>query len=145
MAKKIKTAAETTEKWARRTKGAVSDAIAGVNAVTEAPGVKAAAKKDKMKANLMAAIDNGTWEQRVKAVSVNEWREKTTAKMSSSMATGVDMAITKRQKFDNALIPAVEAARNKIQNMPDLTVDDNINRATTYMREMAKFKYKKSA
>lgn len=145
MAKNMKTAAETTEKWGRRTKSAVSDAIAGVNRVTEAPGAKAAAKAEKMKQNLVKSIDDGTWGKRTAAVSLSEWKEKTTSKMSARMSSGVDNAMSKRAKFDAALIPAIESARSKIDGMPDLTIDDNINRATTFMKEMAKFKYKKQS
>ncbi|NIW97370.1 MAG: hypothetical protein GWN13_03825, partial [Phycisphaerae bacterium] len=43
-------AAQLTEKWQRRLKGAIEDMRTGVQGVTEAPGAKAAAKADKWQA-----------------------------------------------------------------------------------------------
>jgi len=65
MAKLRVTPAEFVEKHNRRTKAALEDLRRGVEAVTEAPGAKAAAKADKMRANLLEALDSGKWQRRV--------------------------------------------------------------------------------
>ena len=67
---------EAQEKHARRLKGATEDIRRGVQKVTEAPGVKAAAKEEKMRANLLAALDSGKWKNRVAAVPLEEWKDK---------------------------------------------------------------------
>ncbi len=71
---------QAREKHARRLKGATEDIRIGVNRVTEAPGEKAAAKVDKMRANLLAAIDSGKWSAGVKRVGLEEWKAKMTEK-----------------------------------------------------------------
>lgn len=134
------TATEAAEKHGRRLKASTDDIIKGVNRVTEAPGKKAAAKKDKMRTNLMAKIDDGTWERRVAAVPVEDWKKSMIDKGVGRIAAGIDGANSKMVAFYEQLLPAVDAARNKIATMPDITLEDNINRVSTYLREMGKFR-----
>lgn len=136
------TAAEVQEKHARRLKAAVPDIISGVNKVTEAPGKKAAAKAAKMKANLVAKLDDGTWARRVAAVSVEDWKASMIDKGTARIAAGIDGAKDKTIAFYEQLLPAVDAAKAKIAAMPDVTIEDNINRVGTYLREMGKFSKK---
>lgn len=136
-------AEQFADKHASRLQAASADIERGVNAVTEAPGIKAAAAKDKMKANLIAAIDNGKWEQNVKAVSVEEWRRKMINKGIPAISTGIIEARDKVVAFANQLLPAVDAAQAKVKAMPSTTLQQNIARATTMMLEMAKFKFKR--
>jgi len=145
MADKVKlTPAEISEKWARRTKGAVSDAVAGVNRVTESPAAKAVAKQDKMRANLVASIDDGTWAKRLGGVSLEDWKTKTAAKIGERLAGGVDGAAAKREKFDTFLVSTLNEILPKIAGMPDLTLEDSVNRVRTFMEHMSKNKYKKA-
>ena len=136
------TAEEVTDKHAARLKASTPYIEAGVNRVTEAPGKKAAAKQEKMKTNLVAAIDNGKWAKRVGAVSLEDWKAKTITKGIGRIAAGIDGARDKQVDFYNQLLPAIDNAKSKIANMSDVTVEDNINRCTTYLREMAKFSKK---
>ena len=136
------TAAEVQEKHARRLKAAVPDIISGVGKVTEAPGKKAAAKAAKMKANLNAKLDDGTWARRVAAVPVEDWKASMINKGAPRIAAGIDGAKDKSIAFYEQLLPAVDAAKAKIAAMPDVTIEDNINRVGTYLREMGKFSKK---
>ena len=133
---------EVQEKHARRLKAAVPDIIAGVNKVTEAPGKKAAAKAAKMKANLVAKLDDGTWARRVAAVPLEDWKASMIDKGAARISAGIDGAKDKTIAFYGQLLPAVDAAQAKIANMPDVTIEDNINRVGTYLREMGKFSKK---
>lgn len=132
-------AAEFQEKHARRLKAAMPDIQRGVERVTTAPGKQAAAKQAKMKANINKAIDSGKWAKKVSAVSVSDWQQKTITKGIPRIASGIDAAADKVTAFASKLLPAVDAAVAKIAGMPDLTLEDNIARNNTYIREMAKF------
>ena len=134
--------AEFVEKHARRLKGATEDIRRGIQRVDVAPGIKAAAKQDKMKAKLVASIDDGTWANRVKAVSLEDWKRKAETKGLARIATGIDEAAPKVLNFAEQLLPAVEAAKSKVDAMPDMTLEDSINRMATFTREMSKFKKK---
>ena len=133
---------EFQEKHARRLKGAVTDMRIGVEKVTESPTAKAAMKIDKMRAHLLEKIDDGTVAARLKAVTLEEWKSKMLSKGVGRVAEGIDQASDKVVKFASQLLPAVEAARNKARALPDLTLEDSINRMTTYIRDMSKFRKK---
>lgn len=131
---------EFVEKHARRLSGATEDIRRGVEKVTEAPGIKAAAAQEKMKARLIASIDSGVWARRTRAVSVDDWRKKMINKGIPAISTGITEAADKVRSFAAQLLPAIDKAQGVIAGMPSVTLEQNISRATTFMREMAKFK-----
>ena len=131
---------EAATKQATRLKGATEDIRRGIERVTSAPTAKAAAKQDKMKTNLNAAIDSGIWKKRLMAVSLEDWKRQAMDKGVNRIAAGIDGAHSKQVDFYGKLLPAVDAARTKVEAMPDISLEDNINRMTTYIREMSKFK-----
>ena len=45
-------------------------------------------------------------------------------------------------KFAGQLLPYEQDLLGKLEKMPDLTLEDSINRATTWIRNMAKFSVK---
>jgi hypothetical protein len=137
------TSAEITEKWKSRLKNSIPDIQRGVNAVTDSPMTKAVAKQEKMKQNLIQSIDNGRWAAGLNAVSLQQWKDITTKKISSSLSAGVDAATAKHQKFSEYLITTVNGGLSTISSMPDMTIDDSANRAVAFMKYMANNKYKK--
>jgi len=136
------TATEFQEKHARRLKAATTDMRSGVERVTESPTAKAAAKIDKMRAHLLEKIDDGTVAARLKAVTLEDWKDKMLRKGVGRVAEGIDAAAPKVVAFASQLLPAVDAAKAKIKTMPDMTLEDSVTRMTTYIREMAKFRKK---
>jgi len=133
---------EFVEKHARRLKGAVDDIRRGVEKVTTAPTLQAAAKKDKMRAGISAAIDSGKWERGLKRVGLEEWKQKMVNKGLGRIATGVDEAAPKVRAFAAEVLPFIDTLQGAVQKMPDTTLEDNINRMTTFVRNMAKFQRK---
>ena len=136
------TPAEAAEKHARRLKGATEDIRRGVDRVTEAPGIAAAAKSDKMRARLMEALDSGKWANRVKSVSLQDWQRLMKEKGVGRIAAGIDEAREKTEDFFGQLFQHQEGLQRKIDNMPDLTLEDSISRMTTFIRGMSEFKRK---
>jgi len=130
------------EKHARRLKGALPDIMAGIDKVTIAPGEQAAKKVDKLRARWLAKVDDGTWAARTKAVPLEEWKAKAKSKISARLALGIDEAKDKVLDFARQLLPFQDALLPKIHAMPDITLEDSVNRAATWIREMAKFKKK---
>lgn len=137
------TAQEYAEKWGRRLKGATEDIRKGVDKVTEAPGVKAAAAKDRMLAKLVEAINDGTWESQVKKVTLDDWKKKMKDKGINRIAQGVDAASAEQVVMAEQLLAVVDAAAAKAKALPKVTLEDSINRMTTFVREMAKNKLRK--
>lgn len=134
------TAQQAREKHARNLKAASQDIINGVNAVTVAPGQQAAAKASKMLNNLTEAVNSGKWARRVASVPVEEWRKKMIDKGIPRISSGIDAAAGKVEAFFGELLPFQDSLNNQIKSMPDLTLEDNINRMTTFVRGMSKFR-----
>lgn len=133
---------EFREKQARRLKAAIEDMRSGVEKVTEAPTVKAAAKQEKMLNNLTEAIRSGKWGNRLKKVTLEEWKGAFVNKGLTRVASGIDGAASKVEDFAAQLLPYQDALQAKLKSMPDMTLEDSIARATTWIREMSKFQRK---
>jgi len=134
------TAVEFQEKHARRLKGAVEDVRRGIDRVTVNPCELAAAKQDKMLANLTAAVNEGRWAAGLKRVSLEDWKTAARDVGVGRIAAGIDAAKDKVTAFAEQLLPHIDAGQVAIKSLPDITLEDNINRMTTFIRHMAKFK-----
>lgn len=134
------TPAEFAEKWARRTSAATADYTKGIQRVTEAPGVKAAAKQDKFVARLMESINDGTWARRVSGVSLQEWKDAAINKGSGRISAGVQAAQADMQKFGTELLAQIDTVVATVNAMPDTTLDERIAKSVAFQRAMADFK-----
>lgn len=131
---------EAQEKHSRRLKGAIDDMRSGIEKVTEAPTLKAAAKKDKMKQRLNEALDNGKWEAGLKRVSLEDWKTKMIDKGLNRVSAGIDGAKDKVIGFYSELFPFQDKIQDELKKMPDLTLEDSISRMTHQVRRMHGFK-----
>lgn len=134
------TAAEYAEKHARNLKNSVEDIRKGVERVTESPTAKAATKADKMVQNLTRSVQDGKWAKGLKRVTLDEWKSKTINKGLGRIAAGVDAAYDKQVQFATELLAHEEQLQAKVNKMPDLVLEDSINRASAWIRGMATFK-----
>ena len=114
----------------------------GADRVTEAPGMKAAQKADKMLAGVQRAISDGSWQKAVASVTLPEWQEAYKMKGIPRVAAGVDGAMNKQVQMAERLLSAVDAAVAEVDRMPDTTLEDRINKSVAYMRKMAEAKIK---
>jgi hypothetical protein len=136
------TAAEYAEKHARRLKGSTEDIRRGVSRVTVAPTASAAGKIDKMKANLDRAFSEGRVKSGLLKVSLDDWQKAMTDKGLGRISAGIDAVQGKQVQMAERLLAAVDSAAGKVRSMPDITLDDSINRMTAFVREMSKSKGK---
>jgi len=134
------TAKEFQEKHNRRLKAATEDMRLGVERVTEAPTLKAAKSVNKMRVNILKSIDDGKWEAGLKRVSLEDWKSKMINKGVGRVAAGIDEAADKVVAFAEKLLPHIDAGKAAIDKLPDVTLEDSIQRMTTFTRHMAKFK-----
>lgn len=131
---------QAREKHARNLKAASQDITNGVNAVTVAPGQQAAAKQNKMLNNLTEAVNSGKWARRVASVPLQEWQQKMLTKGLPRISSGVDAAAGKIEAFFGELLPYQDTLKQQISTMPDLTLDDNIQRMVKFVSGMSKFR-----
>jgi len=133
---------EFVEKWKRRMKGATEDIRRGVEKVTEAPSKKAVEKQEKMLKNLIEAIQSGRWAGELEKYGLDDWKRDIVRKGIPRISAGVDEATDKMAEFADWLGKRLDEIKRKVDAMPDETLEDNINRMVTQIREMAKEKYK---
>ena len=134
------TPAEFQEKHARRLSAAVEDVRKGIDRVTVNPCELAAAKQEKMLANLTASVNDGRWAAGLKRVSLAEWKDKAKNVGAGRIASGINAAKAKVVAFAEELLPHIDAGQAKLTAMPDITLEDNIARMTSFIRHMAEFK-----
>lgn len=128
---------EMADKWNRRLKAATPDIQAGVRRVTQAPGVKAAQQQNVMLQNLQARVADGTWARKVAGVSLDEWQSKTLNKGVGRIAAGVDASMSTTTDQFGKVLQAVDASVAVVERTPRGDLSTNINRAVTFMTEMA--------
>jgi len=128
------------EKHAARLKASTGEIQAQVMKVTTAPGVQAAAKADKMLTNITNSITSGRWQRRVASVSLTAWQESMVKKGIPRISQGIDAAAPKVEAFFAEFFPHLEKIEAEVKGMPDLTLEDNINRAVHAMRRASEFK-----
>lgn len=131
---------EFHEKWSRRLKGAQTDIRKGIERTTTSPTEKAAQKGDKMLAGVEQSIRNGKWQAGLRRVTLEDWKDAAINKGLGRISAGVDGAQKKVTDFASQLLPHIDRGVEKVKNMPDLTIEDSINRSATFIRHMADFK-----
>lgn len=139
MADKVKVTPEQFAlRWGTGLKGSVERIREGVANVTEAPGKKAAAKSDKWHAAISSVAVKEKWARRIAEVGLAEWQDAMIQKGLGRIASGVDAAQPKMAAYGAKLIAHQNALLAQLANMPDVTLEDSIQRATTWIRGMAK-------
>jgi len=136
------TAQQFQEKHANNLKASTTYIQQGIERVSESPTLKAAAKKDKMRAGIVSAIDSGKWEAGLKRVTLEDWKTAAIQKGVPRIAAGIDGAADKVVEFASQLLPHIDAGVAQVNKMNDVTLEDNIQRMVTMTRHMAKFKRK---
>lgn len=134
------TAQQFADKWARRLQAASPDIQSGINRVDVSPTEKAASKQDKMLQNVTASIQSGKWAEGLRRVTLSDWKNAAINKGIPRISQGVTGAGPKVQQFAQQLLTFQDGLQSKITSMPDLTLEDSINRMTTWVRGMSTFK-----
>lgn len=128
---------QIADKMASRASAAQGDYTAGVQAVSVAPGAKAAAKKAQYVQNVQASADK--WAARVGRVTLEQWKQSTTDK-AGRFASGVTAAKPKIVEFWTSFGPFQDNITATVRNMPNATQEERINRAVAQMRGTATYK-----
>jgi len=131
---------EAATKLVQNAKQAAPLIAAQVAKVTISPTAQAAQKIDKMSQKFNEAVASGKVKRGMERVSVDEWKAAMTTKGIPRIAAGLDQAKPKIEKFFGEFLPFLDTVQAKVKAMPDTTLEDSINRMTTNVREIAKFR-----
>lgn len=130
------TPTEYAEKWARRLRGATEDIRRGVERVDTAPGELAVQNQEALVQNFVESVNSGLWAARTRGVSLADWKAATIDKGIARIGQGVEAAQPKMARIAAELLPAVDAAAEAARALPKVTLEDGIQRMTTFVREM---------
>lgn len=135
------TAADFYRNWSNGMNGAQERITRGVQAVTQSPGVQAAASQDKLRANWLRAIDSGKWARAMEQLTLGEWQRAMIQKGIPRIADGVRGAQAKVTNFASQFIPFITNLRQQVQAMPNTTPQDSEARVLAWIRGMREFQY----
>jgi len=130
-------AAQWLDKWGRRLSQAGPDITSGVNRVTVAPGVAAAAAAPRMLTNLTQSVQSGAWAARVSAVPLQSWKDSMNNKTLPRLQQGIDQATKTKGPAITTFLSAVDAAVADSNALPRGSVEQNIARSAAFLRSMS--------
>lgn len=133
------------QKWGNALSASGTAITQGVQNVKTAPGVAAAAAQDRMLAGITNSVTSGAWAKAVSGVSLQQWQAAMTTKGIPHIAQGVAMAQQTKTAQITALLNAVDTSVASIASLPKGGLENNINRATAFMRAMSQNAPKKNA
>jgi len=136
------TSEQFADKQARNLTNAAEDIKRGVESVTTCPSHLTDAQLQKMQLNFTAAMNSGKTKSRMHAVLLDDWKKNTIEIGIGRIPQGIAKARNKVIAFANELLPYEQSGLSKINAMPNITLEDSINRMTAWTRHMANFKRK---
>lgn len=132
--------AKILEKW-KRNAGASSEAFKdGVNNVKQSPTAKAAQAVDKYRANVLRAIDDGSYVDGLNKVTLSDWQQATAEKGSRNYQNGVSSISPRAAKAMADQQQYAEQVSLEISNMPSLTESDMEARMLANVRKMKEYR-----
>ena len=134
------TPARAASKWSRNLQASTSEIRAGVEAVTDSPMEKAADAVDKYAEGVRRAVESGKFVSRLRATPLSLWKSNTLDKGIQRIAAGAQAAEGKMEAFFTQLLPFQENLSRTVDAMPDVTLEDSIQRMTAWTRGMADFR-----
>lgn len=129
-------------KWQRNLSGATQSITDGVNAVQTAPTAKAAAASTKWQQNVASANAKSKFENSLKNVSLQAWQTAMIQKGVPRVAAGATAGQPKYAAFASDFFPFLANVTAQTQAMPNLTLQDSINRMTAQITGVSKYQKK---
>lgn len=125
-------------KWVTNLSASSERMQQGALAVTKAPGAAAAAAKSKWLARVTASADK--FAQNVGRVTLESWQNSYINIGIPRVAQGAQAKQGKMLAFQQQFLPYLKAGVAQIDQMPSVTVEDGIARATAMIRYNSKFR-----
>lgn len=136
-----KTAAQVAQKWGTNLGAATQSMQAGVQGVTVAPTQLAANQASAYVAGVQNAVNTGKWQNKLNAVSLQQWRDAYTKKGIPRVQQAATTDQSKVQSAMGPLLDHIYALRDQINSsMPRGSLSQNIQRATAMMQGMSTYK-----
>lgn len=131
---------EAAAKLIQNAKAAAPYIAAQVDKIQESPTAAAARSIPKMQQKFEEAVASGKVARGLQRVTKEQWQKAMKEKGVPRIAAGLDAAKDKITAFNAEFYPYLDQVQAKIKAMPSTTLEDNIARMTTNVRELSKFR-----
>jgi len=125
-------------RWSQQTQAATTRYTDGVQSTQKDQAGLAIQAGPKYLANVQAAFNSGKWANGLRRVGTQGWKAATIAK-AANFATGVGASEGKVAAAFTPLLAYEATLQSQVQSMPNLTLQDSINRATAWINGMARY------
>ena len=129
---------DATTAWVNHLSQATARITQGVQGVTRPPGQAVAAQSAKWLARVTASQQK--WQTNVGRVSLADWQQAMTNVGIPRIAQGAQAKQGKMQAFMQQFLPYLQQGVQRVDTMPNVTLEDGINRAVAMIRHNAAFK-----
>ncbi len=134
-----KSAESIAQKWATNLGASTQSIRDGVAAVSESPTEKAAARQDAWLAGVQRAHSNGKFADRLRSVTLDEWKRAMVEKALPRIGAGATAAQPIFRNFMSQFMPHVQQGVESLPARGDM--NQNIQRAVEMIRHNAGFKF----
>lgn len=131
--------ATVAKKWAQNLGNSVQQIQASVNAVTTSPTQQAAAAVNVWQARMQDPQTAAKYVKGLQRVTLQQWQSAMNQKGVPRIASGAQQAVGKMTTFLQAFLPYEAQGVAQVKNMPDVTLQDRINRATFMIQYLSQF------
>lgn len=129
--------------WKSRFAASAPAYTAGVMAVTEAPGIRAARAQELMKQKVIESIDSGRYAAAVSSISLNDWQQAAAKKGAQRLTSGAESGAQKYQQYAMDVAPVLEAVSQTVKSMPKGTTEDALARIRVNLEALKAFKQRR--
>lgn len=138
----MKNGTAVAAKWKANFSASGPSITAGVQAVTEAPGLAAARQKAKWLARTTAAADK--WAKNVSNVTLQTWQQAMLTTGLQRLQTGATAGEPKVAAFMTQFLTYLDAGKAQIDAMPTTDIESSILKMAAQARYNAAFQYNKA-
>jgi len=123
----VLTPTQIADKWKANFTASGQAYTDGINAVQEAPGIKAARASAKWLARVQASV--AKYEKNVASVDLATWKTAASTTGAQRLATGATKGAPKMAAFMNVFIPYLQANKSTIDAMDTTTFEAAMQKA----------------
>lgn len=130
----LKTADQIVEKYQRGIQGAGADYAAGVQSPSKPWQASTIAGAERWRTGIQEAINNRSFEKGVNAAGDQKWQQRAASLGAQRYAASASEAAAAYQKQAQKIMAAASTARSAAAALPNATMEQRLQRATTAMR-----------
>jgi hypothetical protein len=134
----LPSATDVAAKWSRNAQAAAQDYTTGIQNTDSDPTALAIAAGQRYIQRVTDAFNSGKWANALRRVGKAGWQQAALAK-AGNFSTGVQASEQKVASAFGPLLAYEATVQSRIASMPNITLQDRINRSAEWIRQMAAY------